>query len=139
MPSTPGQLSPSSNLYLNAIQWGGWVWSDPNPDTDTTNITYYFGPSGQDLDSRIESGWGTSSSWLDYEKAAYRHALQTWANVADITFTEVFSSDQANLVEFVTRSATSDEDLGLHFTPEHALTLKAGLDAGWSAGWGVRL
>ena len=40
MPSTPQQITPSSNVYLDAIQWGGWKWDDGG--SAETNITYFF-------------------------------------------------------------------------------------------------
>ena len=99
----PQQTTPSSNIYLNAIQWGGWRWTD-DPLLGTT-ITYYLrdGQYGQ--------------IWQDFEEAAYRAALQTWANVANLTFQEVDTYAEADLVEDLRGSASY---LGSHETPEHA-------------------
>ena len=84
--AVPEQTTPSSNTYLNAIQWGGWRWTDESP-SGTTTITYYLrdGQYGQ--------------TWQSFEEAAYRAALQTWANVANLTFREVFTYGEANFVE----------------------------------------
>jgi hypothetical protein len=46
MPSTPLHGTSSTNVYLNAIQWGGWQWTDAPAGT---NIAYYFGGAGQNL------------------------------------------------------------------------------------------
>jgi Ca2+-binding RTX toxin-like protein len=117
MPSTPQQIAPSSNEYLNAVQWGGWRWNDGG--TPAANITYYFRPAGTDLDSAFGWGFGDSLTWTNAEKNAYRAALQAWADVANVTFTEVFDYGSANLVEQVFSNAGSNI-LGLHETPEHA-------------------
>jgi serralysin len=101
--AVPIQQTPSSNIYLNAIQWGGWRWTDdPLPGTI---ITYYFrdGYYGQ--------------VWTDSEKAAYAAALQTWANVANLTFQQVYTYAEADLVEDLRASASY---LGSHETPEDA-------------------
>ena len=51
------------------------------------NITYYF------------DEFSPSHLWTTFEKAIFRFALQEWANVANITFQEVFSSAGADLFE----------------------------------------
>lgn len=98
----PQQTTPSDNIYLDAIQWGGWRWNDAPAGT---TITYYLrdGQFGQ--------------TWQTFEEAAYRAALQTWANVANLTFQEVFTYNTADLVEDLRASAPY---LGSHETPEHA-------------------
>ena len=78
-------------------------WTD-GPSAGTT-ITYYF------RDSQF------GQTWQNYEKAAYEAALQTWANVANLTFTQVFSYNGANLVEDLKAKASY---LGSHETPEDA-------------------
>jgi hypothetical protein len=117
MPSTPLHGTPSTNVYLNAIQWGGWQWTDGAPAG--TNITYFFGPAGQNLNGFVGSGTGNSVAWSASEQTAYRAALQEWANVANVTFTEVLSYAQADLVEWLFNKPGSSL-LGLHETPEHA-------------------
>jgi serralysin len=117
MPSTPTQTTPSTNVFLNALQWGGWHWTDGG--SAGTNITYYFHPGGRDLTGVFGAGSGTSLTWLSYEEAAYEAALQQWANVANITFTEVFSYSEADFVEFIYLNSSSTV-LGAHETPESA-------------------
>ena len=124
MPSVPLHGTSSTNIYLNAIQWGGWQWTDAPAGT---NITYYFGGAGQNLNNRL--GTGTSVAWLASEQTAYRAALQEWANVANVTFTEVGSSAQPDLVEWLFNRPGSSL-LGLHETPEHAASAPDG------AAWG---
>jgi subtilisin family serine protease len=115
MPSTAVQGSTSTNTFARALEWGGWQWTDGA--TPGTNITYYFQGGGEDL-SGLTVGSTTSVDWLNSEKAAYRLALDKWASVADITFTEVFSYDEADLVENIFN--TSGNLLGVHKTPEWA-------------------
>ncbi|WP_081500870.1 Ig-like domain-containing protein [Bradyrhizobium liaoningense] len=121
MSSTPEQINPSTNVYLNALQWGGWRWTDGA--AAGTNITYYFGPSGEDLSKIFGSGFPSSVAWLpDQEttyQTAYQNAVQQWANVANITFTQVFSPDQADIIEFLYDSSGSSL-LGIHGTPQDA-------------------
>jgi hypothetical protein len=99
----PDQISPSSNKYLDALQWGGWRWNDGS--FPGTTITYFFrdGTYGE--------------IWLSFEEAAYRAALQAWANVAALSFVEVFNYNSADLVEDLRGSASY---LGWHETPEDA-------------------
>jgi serralysin len=102
----PEHITPSSNIYLNAIQWGGWRWTDdPSPGTI---ITYYLrdGQYGQ--------------TWSDFEANAYGNALQTWANVANVTFQEVTTYAAADLVEDLRANASY---VGWHETPEDAALL----------------
>src|SRR5262245_65920895 len=124
MPSVPLHGTSSTNIYLNAIQWSGWQWTDAPAGT---NITYYFGGACQNLNNRL--GTGTSVAWLASEQTAYRAALQEWANVANVTFTEVGSSAQPDLVEWLFNRPGSSL-LGLHETPEHAASAPDG------AAWG---
>jgi len=126
MPSIPLHGTSSTNIYLNAIQWGGWQWTDAPAGT---NIAYYFGGAGQNLNGFVGSGTGNSVAWLASEQTAYRAALQEWANVANVTFTEVGSYAQADLVEWLFNRPGSGL-LGLHETPEHA-------DATDGTAWGA--
>ena len=77
---------PSGNAMLDGILWGGWHWSASG---STTAITYYFAHNNE------FSGFDTN--WTSTEQAGYRSALQSWANVANLTFTEVFSSGSATV------------------------------------------
>jgi hypothetical protein len=127
MPSEPLYGTPSTNIYLDAIQWGGWQWTDAPAGT---NIAYYFGDAGENLNGFVGSGTGNSVAWLASEQTAYRAALQEWANVANVTFTEVGSSAQADLVEWLFNKPGSGL-LGLHETPEHAAAAPDG--TAWGA------
>ncbi len=126
MPSVPLHGTSSTNVYLNAIQWGGWQWTDAPAGT---NIAYYFGGAGQNLNGFVGSGTGNSVAWLASQQTAYRAALQEWANVANVTFTEVGSYPEDGLVEWLFNKPGSGL-LGLHETPEHA-------DATDGTAWGA--
>jgi serralysin len=122
----PVQVTPSTNPYLNALQWGGWRWDDnPNDSADKsgTVISYYFDSQPVDLNDIFGTDmFGVSRAWTVDEKAAYRVALDTWAAVANVTFQEVSSYNQADLVEHVWDNPdhTSPILLGFHETPEQA-------------------
>ncbi|MBX9775705.1 MAG: cadherin domain-containing protein [Xanthobacteraceae bacterium] len=88
----------SPNAYIDALVGDGWHWSG--------TITYLF-----DNDT---------SDWTAAEKDAYRGALQSWANVANITFQEVFVESQANLVAHSVSDFTLPDALADHATPMDA-------------------
>jgi serralysin len=83
------------NAYIDALVGDGWHWSG--------TVTYFF-----DNDVAI---------WTAAEKAAYRSALQSWANVANITFQEVFIESDANFVEHSVSDSALDGALADHATP----------------------
>ena len=70
--------------YVDALRTVGLKWS-------VSPITYYFSNDGD-------------RDWLAYEKLAYQQALQTWANVADVTFAPAGSQGSANFVEYLRNS-----------------------------------
>lgn len=125
MPSTAFQGATSTNIFEQALQWGGWQWTDGA--TPGTNITYYFQGAGADLSSLTGSST-PSSSWLAVEQAAYRLALDAWVAVADLSFTEVFSYGAADLVENIYNG--SGGLLGVHETPQWAAS---GDETAWGA------
>ena len=90
--------SPHPNPYVNAIIGGGWKWGGGA-------ITYYFDDTG-------------AKPWNATEKAAYRQALQSWADVANISFVETTSRSNANFIEKLYFSGGID--LGEHNTPQTA-------------------
>ena len=91
---------PDANAYVNSILWGGWRWSNDAP------ITYYFDDSG-------------ARPWNAAEKAAYREALKSWTDVANIRVAETGVRSQANFVESLVN--TTPSSLGRHETAEQAL------------------
>ena len=126
----PGQVTPSTNPYLYAIEWGGWRW-DVNHKHGTV-ISYYF--DSQPLNLNVIFGtdiFGESRPWTLEEQAAYRLALGTWAAVANVTFKEVSHYKQADLVEHVFADPNHTSPiLGFHETPEQA-------DTSDGTAWGI--
>ena len=67
--------------YVDALRTVGNHWT-------VAPITYFFSNDGD-------------RDWVAYEKLAYEQALQTWANVANVTFASAASQASANLVEYL--------------------------------------
>ena len=102
---------PTSNIMLNGILWGGHQWL---PVGGPTTVTYYFAHADEFIPG--ERDWGS------IEQDAYRAALQSWANVANLHFTEVFNSASAGLIEHVVPHTFWSQNgiLGEHETPNLA-------------------
>src|SRR5512144_1042166 len=97
----------SGNAMLDGILWGGWHWGSSG---STTVVTYYFAHSGE---------FGSyDTNWTSVEQAGYRAALQSWANVGNLTFTEVSSSSSATFIgHSVSSSYFGGSTLGRQETP----------------------
>jgi Ca2+-binding RTX toxin-like protein len=78
--------------------------------------------SGVEIDFSIIALYNLSQAWTESAKSVYRNALQQWANVANITFTEVFAPETADLVEFLYGYPNSSL-YGSHQTPEDAANI----------------
>ena len=93
---------PTGNTFIDSILYGDTKWG-------TNTLTYAFDNS-YDL-------------WTFAAKSAFRTALQSWSDVADIDFQESFLPGAADLVEYYVDDATmlsiagSDGVLGLHEIP----------------------
>ncbi len=74
-----GSIAATGNVLLDGLIYGH-KWDNSQP------ITYFFDNSG-------------SSAWSDQEKQAFRDALASWSNVANITFLEVDNATAANFIE----------------------------------------
>lgn len=113
----------TSNEFLNALHSGGWRWVNDDYSTGPVEIKYYFAPAGINLDNEFAAidanGYGTSQEWTEEQKWAFKVALQKWKNVADITFTEVFSEDEADFVEYA--GDKPNGILGAHLAPWHGV------------------
>ncbi len=109
-----------TNEYLQGLV-GGSAWNNANP------ITYYLAFS--DFNSN-----GTNDWLEDGAGDAIRLAFQLWENVADITFVEVFTQAEANLVESI---GDADGGLGFHFFPDTGDNVSEGEynqnGTGWNA------
>ncbi len=80
----------TGNAYVDALLLGE-KW-------DTNNLTYYL--------------FGGTLAWNTVETNAMQAALQSWADVANLTFTQVFSAASADLVE--TQNTDVAGNLGVH-------------------------
>lgn len=76
-----------ANVYIDAL--AGHAWTEFGSDQ---HITYYLDDSGY-------------RAWTAAEQAGFAAALQTWANVANITFERVASASAAELTETLASSS----------------------------------
>ena len=83
---------------LQTITWGE-QWDNSQP------ITYYFDDAN------------STRAWQANEIAAYESALEAWSNVADLTFTRVFTEAEAVFVEQLFSDADDQGFLGFHEVP----------------------
>ncbi len=94
-----------TNPYIDVLVGSSWL--DEGGDS---HITYFLDDSG-------------SRAWTGGEAAAFGLAVQSWANVAGITFERVFTEDDADLSEGLYSTAAmidfgfSDSTLGAHEFP----------------------
>ncbi len=99
-----GTHNTSSNIFLETLQTGdGWRWVNDDGSAGPVEIAYYFAPGGINL----PRDKGTSLDWTAEEKEVYVAAFQEWANVANITFKEVYSEDEANFVEAISDNSSA--------------------------------
>jgi len=95
-----GNLDP-----LDAIDWGG-----VDNKTPSNNITVYFVPeTDPDLYDGVKS-----LGWTPYEIQQSMAALETWADVANVTFTQVFTPEEAT---FKLLTSVSESFLGYFWPP----------------------
>src|ERR1043165_7221631 len=95
-PIAAGAYDNTGNVFLDVLV--GWGWLDVGHDR---NITYAFDQTSP------------YHQWTDFEKSAWRAALQQWANVANITTQELPSAAGADELETWTNSATLTAQWGL--------------------------
>ena len=108
MATIAAQTSFSRATYTDALLWGGWHWSDASAAPGApVEISYFLDTFG-------------GRSWSSDEGAALTRAFESWASVANITFTQVFSAGSAQLIERVGTEHQLPGLLGEHGTPESA-------------------
>lgn len=105
MTTTPSTTSTSSNVFLDALQWGGWYWHDSAVPAGPVTINYYL-----------------AGSWSAAQANGIAAALAAWASVANIDFNRVYSASSAQLIEHLTNSFNLPGVLGEHGTPDSAAT-----------------
>jgi serralysin len=98
----------SGNTFIDAILAGGARWSS--------------GSSPVSVSYALVDG---SAAWTVDQKAAFASALQTWSNVANVTFTSTAAAG-ANLVETMKSSADMGNSLATHNEPTAGATSTQG-------------
>ena len=99
---THGALS--SNDLVNGVLWDGWKWQDGGTPL---SLTYFFAEDG-------------GVSWTQFARTALTTALGTYAQVANITFSETTVRADANFVESLLTHAQQLGAVGSHDTPQGA-------------------
>ena len=99
---THGALS--SNNLVNGVLWDGWKWQDGGTPL---SLTYFFAEDG-------------GVSWTQSAKTALTTAFGTYAQVANITFSETAVRADANFVENLLTHAQQLGAVGSHDTPQGA-------------------
>ncbi len=101
---------PLNDPYIGALEWGGYVWTNTGNFRDPVHITYF-------LSSDTAHG---GTAWTSVESAAYVNALQSWANVANITISAASDAASADLIGHSVPASTLPGLYGEHGTPEDA-------------------
>lgn len=109
MATTPQTTALSGNPLVDAILWGGWYWHDSAAAPgDAVEIRYFINDTA-------------AHRWTNLEAARLGAALQTWADVANITFTRTFDEASAQFIETLAgNNKLGNGTLGEHGTPELA-------------------
>lgn len=99
-----------NQTLIDGIQWGGWHWTNPT-------IGYYF--AGNNEFSSADDGWTV------VEKAAYRAAINSWAEVARINPVEVSNAANATFIEHTSNDIFNGNPgfLGQHEPPDPAFSV----------------
>lgn len=96
-----GAVSPSNNIYIDSLSWGGskWNWSQGS----SNKLTYSFAPSYEvgDCPSGVTSlnypdGPIKILSWEEDEKNAMRTGLQKWTDIIGMGIEEVTATNQGD-------------------------------------------
>ncbi len=121
MATAPSTTGTSPNVFLDALQWGGWYWHDSMMPAGPVVVSYYL-----------------AGSWSSSEANSFASAIKTWANVANIVFERVDNSASAQLVEHKTTNSVLPGTLGEHGTPDSAASSGGDYDGDVLLGIGGR-
>lgn len=118
MPTSPQQMTMSTNVYAKALQWGGWYWGAEGSTSGSGSVVRYY------VNNDLYGPWGGNMrAWSTAEASALSAAFQTWSNVANVTFVRTANRDDAQMIENLANSRMMpDGILGEHGTPETAHT-----------------
>jgi Ca2+-binding RTX toxin-like protein len=126
MATGPARKPTSGNTYIDALLWGGWHWADSSAAPGQPVEIKYFLKDG-------------ARAWSATQAGYFATALQTWSDVANITFTRIDSQSAADLVESLAGdSALGDGTLGVHGTPDSAASTSGDYDGTLLLGRGGR-
>lgn len=116
MTTKPLQKSISSNTYAKAIEWGGWYWGDTAKAASAPTVISYY------LNNDLYGPWGGAMrAWTASETSAFAAALQSWSNVANISFVSAPTRSTAQIIEnLADHHLMPDGILGEHGTPQSA-------------------
>lgn len=126
---------PTGNVYIDSILWGGHRWSVGSNRV----LTYSFwGPGSEHFDDQGENFCSQAYPWLNHEIASVEAALQTWSNVANISFVRASDNDPDATLGFYSVTCDQIDALGMCGTPDS--NPSAGIaylawDWGSSQGW----
>lgn len=105
--------SPTGNVHLDSISWGGWQWipGGGNPG-DPVTLNVFFDDD--------------YSTWTAGEKASYLAAFDAWASVTNITVNVVADEASANFIAHTLSDAqmttlAGPGVFGFHETPDTAV------------------
>src|SRR5690606_21261964 len=100
----------SGNVFVDAfINNGRHYVNEANPDgTPNTGpfvVNYYFDKLPGPVNPN--TGAGTPYDWRPFEMQAWQKAVQGWAHVANVTFNQVFTVEEALFRERLEDQATA--------------------------------
>ena len=99
-------ISPESgNEFTDSIISNGRHYVNPEGTDGPFVVDYFF----DKLDGPVnpETGRGTPYDWRPFEKRSWQQAAETWTNVADVDFNEVFTREEALFRERLQDQATA--------------------------------
>ena len=87
----------TGNIYIDGLLWGGNHW-----DVGADGIIEYsfWGNGSESFDDSYGDYATYAYDWFTYEKEAMQLALQTWSNVADISFVQSTDNDELATLGF---------------------------------------
>ena len=100
----------SKNAYIEALMSGG-KWGDVDPSNITTELNYYI------YDNEITIDYSYGYSFLSEEETAFKDAMGAYSDVANISFTESNSSNDAHILWAVLDNQDSSGNLGYAYYP----------------------
>ena len=101
-----------ANVYVDAI--AGYAWRSYGY---SSHISYFFDDAG-------------SRPWTAAEKTGFAAALQSWANVANLSVEQVSSASGARLTEILVSTATIEAELGSGTQAAHDVPNGSGVASG---------